>query len=94
MYTVVRHYSAAGELADLLAKRSGEVNEIIGTVPGFVAYYATRDGERLMTITVCNDKAGAEESNRRAAAWVKENLPNTPIGAPTIGQGEVFIDFT
>jgi hypothetical protein len=94
MYTVVRQYSAAGELGDLLAARSDEVRDLIGGVQGFVAYYTARDGDRLMSITVCDDRAGAEESNRVAAAWVKENLPNSSMGAPTVGQGEVFINFT
>jgi hypothetical protein len=94
MYTVVRQYDAAGELGDLMVQRADEVNEVIGTVPGFVAYYAARDGDQMTSITVCNDRAGVEESSRRAAAWVKENLPNAKLGAPTTRQGDVFIDFT
>ena len=93
MYTVVRQYDAAGELGDLMVQRADEVNEVIGTVPGFVAYYAARDGDQMTSITVCNDRAGVEESSRRAAAWVKENLPNAKIGAPVVRQGEVFINF-
>ena len=70
MYTVVRQYDAAGELGDLLAKRTDDVHGIISTVPGFVAYYAIRDGNQLTTITVCNDRAGTDESSRRAAASI------------------------
>ena len=94
MYIVVRQYAAAGELGDLLATRSDEVRDLIGGVPGFVSYYAVRDGDKLMSITVCNDRAGTDESNRIAAAWVKENLPSTTMSAPTVGQGEVFLNFT
>ena len=93
MYTVIRQYEAAGDLGDVLVKRSDEVHDLISTVPGFVAYYGVRDGNQLTTITVCNDRAGTDESSRRAAAWVKENLPNTKAGAPTIRQGEVIINF-
>jgi hypothetical protein len=94
MYTVVRQYSGAKDLLDLMTKRTDEVHDIISTVPGFVAYYAARDGDQLTTITVCNDQAGTEESSKRAAAWVKENLPGATLGAPTMRKGEVFIDFT
>jgi len=27
-----------------------------------------------MTVTVCQDKTGTDESSRRAAEWVKENV--------------------
>ena len=94
MYTVIREYDAAGELGDLIASRADEVHDLISNVPGFVAYYAARDGDKLTSITICNDRAGTEESNRVAAAWVKENLPNAKMSAPTVRQGEVFIDFT
>lgn len=94
MYTVVRQYSGAGDLLDLMTRRADEVHDLISTVSGFVAYYAARDGNDLTTITVCDDQAGTEESSRRAAAWVKENLPGTTLGAPTMRKGEVFIDIT
>jgi hypothetical protein len=50
-------------------------------------------GDSLTTITVCEDKAGVEETSRRAAAWVRENLPGTTIGAPSLSSGEVFVSF-
>ena len=76
-----------------MTSRTDEVRELISGVPGFVAYYAVRDGDKLMSITVCDDRAGTDESSKRAAAWVKENLPSTTMGAPNVGQGEVFINF-
>lgn len=93
MYAVVRQYAAAGDLLDLMMRRADEVHDLISSVSGFVAYYAARDGDQLTTITVCDDQAGTEESSRRAAAWVKENLPGASIGAPTMRKGQVFINF-
>ena len=93
MYTVVRQYTAAGALSDLLVERASDVQEVIGTTPGFVSYAAIRDGEQLTTITVFADQAGTEETSRRAAAWVKENMPATTMGAPTVRQGEVIVTF-
>lgn len=34
-----------------------------------------------------------EESTRRAASWVKENLPGLSIDAPEVTEGEVFLSF-
>ena len=65
MYIVVRTWTNAGALADAMQQREQEVTDIIGGVPGFVAYYATRAGDTLTTVTVCLDQAGTQESTRR-----------------------------
>ena len=68
MYAVVRSYSGPGasELFDLLAQREQDVRDLIGGVPGFVTYAAFRSGsDSGVTVTVCQDKAGTDESSRR-----------------------------
>ena len=67
MYVVVRSYSAQGasELFDLLAQREEHVKALISGVPGFYSYVRSDDGG--MTVTICEDKAGPDESSRRAA---------------------------
>jgi hypothetical protein len=93
MYVVARRYANASALADAMAKRSGEVEELIRGVPGFVAYYALRDGDAVTTVTVCQDRAGTQESTRRAGEWVRANLAGTSVGAPMVTEGESFIEF-
>jgi hypothetical protein len=94
MYSVIRRYSGASALGDALMKNEQEVRQLISTVPGFVAYYATRSGDSVATITVCQDARGTTESTRRAAEWVKEkNLSMGSGGAPQVTEGEVFIQF-
>ena len=93
MYATMRYYPGAAALGDAMAAKSGEVEKILRSVPGFVAYYALRDGDTVTSVTVCNDKAGTDESTKRAAAWVKENVKGT-VGAPHINEGEVFISFS
>ena len=93
MYATVRRYSNAKALSDAMAARSAEVKQIISAVPGFIAYYATRDGDTMTSVTVCSDSKGTDESTRQAAAWVKENV-KTAMGAPQISAGEVFISFS
>lgn len=91
MYTVVRRYSGASALIDAMARKEVSVREVISTVPGFVAYYAARTGDSLTTITVCADRAGTEESTRRAAAWVRENVQGVTVQPPEVSGGDVFI---
>jgi hypothetical protein len=84
MYATVRSYSGQGasELFDVLERSEDEVKTLISSVPGFVSYVAFRSGDGGMTVTICEDKAGTEESSRRAAKWVKENVSTT--GSPPV----------
>ena len=93
MHAVVRRYRGAPDLNDLLTQRSQDVEQLLSDVPGFVAYYAIRAGDDLATVTVCEDQAGTQESSRRAAEWVRENLSGGSVGAPEITEGEAFIQF-
>jgi hypothetical protein len=96
MYVVVRSYSGPGasELFDLLGQREQDVKDLIGGVPGFVSYAAFRSGgDSGMTVTVCEDKAGTDESSRRAAGWVKENVSTTG-SPPVITEGSTVLQFS
>ena len=44
------------------------------------------------TITVCDDKAGTEESTKRAAAWLTEHASEITFSKPEVIGGEVTID--
>jgi hypothetical protein len=94
MYVVVRSYSGQGasELFDLLGQREEDVKELISGVPGFVRYAAFRSGDGGMTVTICDDKAGTDESSKRAADWVKENVTGT-VDSPTISEGSTVLEF-
>jgi hypothetical protein len=79
--------SCAGEIAK--RAQEGFVPILSGT-PGFVAYYGINAGNGVITtINIFEDQAGAEESNRRATAWVKENLATLVEGPPEITAGDV-----
>ena len=94
MFASVRTYSGNGELADQLTSRAEEVRQLIGGVPGFRAYYMVRGESDSVSVTVCDDREGAEESNRRAGEWLRENLPELATSPPTICAGEVVIEMT
>ena len=95
MFVVVRSYSGQGaqELFDLLGQRQEDVKDLIGGVPGFVSYTAFRTDEGGSTVTVCQEKTGTDESSRRAAEWVKENITAT-ANPPVVTEGGTVVHFT
>ena len=94
MYAVVRTYSGqdASEVFDVIAQREADVKALIGGVPGFVSYVAVRNAGGGVTVTVCEDKVGTDESSRRAAEFVKANLTGTPA-PPAITEGDTVLQF-
>jgi hypothetical protein len=90
VYASVRRYSSS-EVIKRVAERADEVRGVISSVPGFVAYYAIQGENGGATVTVCRDRAGAEESNRRAAEWVRANLTGVAAGPPEITAGDVVL---
>lgn len=95
MYAVVRTYSGQGasELFDVMEQREEDVKTLIGGVPGFVSYAAVRSGAGGVTVTVCSDKAGTDESSARAAGFVKENVSAT-VNPPAITEGDTVLQFS
>ena len=93
MHVVVRRWRNATTLADTMTSQSQEVEELLRSVPGFVAYYAVRNGAEVTTITACDDLAGTQESTRLAGEWVKQHMSGSPPGAPEITEGETFLQF-
>ena len=93
MYAVVRTYSGKGakELFDVLEKRKTDVEGVMRPVKGFVSYTLARSGDGGFSVTVCQDKAGADESVQVAREWVAKNAGNTGAGAPTVSEGPVII---
>ena len=93
MYAVIRAYSGNSDLADALVEHADEVRQVIGGIAGFKAYYVLRLAEGTSTVSVFENQEGAEESNRVAAAWLSENLPDLNVKAPYVTAGDVLLDF-
>ncbi|MGW7441318.1 hypothetical protein [Streptomyces sp. NPDC054849] len=63
---------------------------LLQQVSGFVAYYWVDAGDGVMVSTsVFQDRAGAEESVSRAAEFVRENLASLLPNPPQVMAGEV-----
>jgi hypothetical protein len=93
MHAVLRTYSGKGakELFDIIEKNKTDVEKVLRSVKGFVAYSIARSSDGGFSMTVCQDKAGAEESNAKAKDWIKHNAPKTGVGAPAITEGSVIL---
>jgi hypothetical protein len=95
MHAVVRTYSGQGakELFDLLEKRKVDVERLIRGVNGFRAYLLFRTADGGVSVTVCQDKAGADESVRVARDWIKQNAANISAKPPAVAEGTVILQF-
>ncbi len=93
MHAVVRSYSGRGakELIDLLEQRKAEVEDIIRTVSGFRSYTLIRTDGGGVTVTVCQDKAGTDESVQVARDWIQQNAADLSADPPAISEGPVII---
>jgi hypothetical protein len=90
MYAAIRRYHTEPESLDEVIR---QVNEgfvpKISDLPGFVAYIALNAGQgEFGTVSVFEDQASAEESNRVAEEWVAENLDEL-LPSPDYAAGEV-----
>ena len=92
MHAVVRNYSGSGakELYDLLEQRKQDVEDLMRSVPGFVAYLLMHTDDGGIAVTVCEDKKGTDESVRLARDWVKENVAEG-TSPPSISEGTVVL---
>lgn len=93
MYISVRRYKMEPGSVDELMRR---VNEgfvpIISKGPGFKAYYALNAGAGVVaSISIFETQAGAEESNKMAADWVKQNIAPLLPTPPEVTAGEVGV---
>lgn len=96
MHAVVRSYSGAGgkELFDLLAKRKEDVEALIRGVTGFVAYTLVQTSDGGISVTVCQDKAGADESVQRAREWISANASEAGASPPSVSEGPVILQLS
>ena len=89
MFAAIHTYglSDVDEVSKLVQE---EFVPIVESVPGFVAYYMIDAGGGIATsITICEDRAGVDESTSRAAAWVEEKLLDQIQSGPVVITGAV-----
>ncbi len=92
MYVAIRKYGlVTNEPVEKVFQgiREGFI-PIIENTPGFLAYYALDSGGgTLSSISIFEDRAGAERSNKLAEDWVGSTLASALPTSPEIIVGEV-----
>ena len=74
MHVVTRSYSGKGakELVDVLEKNKADVEKLIRSIKGFVSYSLVRTADGGLSVSVFQDKAGADESVKVARDWSRK----------------------
>ncbi len=93
MHAVVRSYSGPGasDLFNLLEQRKADVEDVIRGVSGFVAYLLIRTDDGGVTVTVCQDKTGTDESLQAARDWIQQNATDLGTSPPAVSEGSVVL---
>ena len=91
MHAAIRRYQVDPGSVDEVKRGINEgFLPIIKDASGFQAYYALdAGGGRLASVSVFEDRAGAEESTRMAADWIRQNMASLFPNPPEVLQGEV-----
>ena len=92
MYAAIRQGKAKPGSAEELTRRINEgAVPILSEVPGFRAHYVVYAEDDTVTgISIFDDQASAEESNRRILDWVKQNLGPLLASPPVAMAGKVI----
>ena len=92
MYAAIRRYKAKPDapISELTRRAQEGFVPLVSALPGFVAYYGVvAENNVLVTVSIFEDQAGEEESTRRAAEWVKQNIAEFIEGSPEVIAGRV-----
>jgi hypothetical protein len=93
MHAVTRTYSGKGaqQLFDVLEKNKAELDRLSRSIKGFVNFYLVRTADGGFSVSVYDDKAGADESIRVARDWIAKNAANISAAAPIVSEGSVIL---
>jgi quinol monooxygenase YgiN len=93
MYAAVRRAKVKPGSADELARRvKKEALAIVSSISGFKAYYFVYgEDDTVVTVSVFEDRAAAEECNKQILGWIKENMGPFLTSPPEAIEGEVIV---
>jgi hypothetical protein len=91
MHGVLRHYTVDAKNVDEIVRRvAAEGLTFLKAIPGFVSWGLMDTGHgHMVTYSVYEGKTGADESTKKAAAWIKENIASLVPSPPQVIEGEV-----
>ncbi|NJO32976.1 MAG: hypothetical protein HC869_07330 [Rhodospirillales bacterium] len=78
-------------MLDVLEGRKSEVEGLIRPVKGFVSYSLIRTADGGVSVTVCEDKAGTDQSSQLARDWIAKNASDLGVSPPAVVEGSVVL---
>ena len=95
MYAAVRRYEGITDDAEAGRLVGESFIPLLENVLGFIAYYWIDAGDGVMaSLSVFDDKAGADESVKLAHEWVQENAATLIPNPPQVTEGSVVASDT
>jgi hypothetical protein len=93
MYAAIRQGKAKPGKAEELIRRIKEgAIPVISGVDGFMGYYVVyAPDDTVIAISLFSNFAAAEESNKRAIAWIEHDLAPLLTGPATAVAGPVIV---
>jgi len=95
MFAAIRYYQADPPSIDEVVRRvQNDFVPLVRDTQGFVSYFILIPSEReneIVSVSVFEDREGAQESNRKAADWVEQNLSELLRPAPEFADGRVVV---
>lgn len=93
MHMAIRHYKTIpGAMEQIVQQVNSGFVPIISSTPGYIGYYLVQTGsDTLATVSVFQDQAGAEESTRRAADFVRDNMASLVAGPAEVSAGTIRV---
>jgi hypothetical protein len=91
MHGVLRHYTVDPKNVNEIVRRvTAEGLTFLKAIPGFVSWGLMDTGHgHMVTYSAYEAKTGAEESTKKAAAWIKENIASLVPSPPRVIEGEI-----
>jgi len=94
MFAAIRYYRTEPDSVNNVVQQVKEgFVPVIRDTPGFVSYFVLDPSERegeIVSVSVFESQQGAEESNRKAEDWVRQNLSDL-LPLPEFAAGEVVV---
>jgi len=90
MYLTVRRYEGVTNTKEAASRVSEGFLPLVSKIPGFIAYdWVDAGGDVMLSTSIFESKAAADESNQKAADWAKKNIGGLLPNPPQITEGEV-----
>jgi heme-degrading monooxygenase HmoA len=94
MYAILRRIKIQPQLVGEAIRRTEHVFlPVLSNEPGFIEFYSIQIGENeALSVSLFETKEQAEEGNRKAFEWAKEQLfPLAQGPASIVGMGDVLL---